>query len=138
MSKIIELITRYSYVAILILEIVAFAFLVLYKLWKHHKAKKVKVDELAEVKKERDEATEDKLHLHILNVLTNSIIPTAIKMAEKSGVAGAGLKKLVAVSQVMQLCSEQHIKYEEYAELVSSKIEELIDFSKEVNASKGK
>ena len=138
MSRIIEIITQYSYFAFLVLEIIIFSLIVLYKLCKRHKAKNVKVDELAEVKKERDEATEDKLHLGILNILTNSIIPTAIKMAEKSGVAGAGLKKLVAVSQVMQLCSEQHIKYEEYAELVSNKIEELIDFSKEVNASKGK
>lgn len=68
--------------------------------------------------------------------LLNDIIPVAVEHAEKSGLPNGANKKLLAVAEIMQECVKSGIKYENYASTIDSMIENLIEFSKNVNVKK--
>lgn len=63
-------------------------------------------------------------------------IPIAIEESEKSGLSNGPAKKVYALSLIMLKCSEKGVDYQENANIIAEKIENLISFSKEVNAKK--
>ncbi len=133
MTSIIKLIAQYAYFIVLCLEILLFFCLLAYKCVKHFKGKKVEVTEskaLAEELKLSNQAVDEE---KALNLLITSIIPASIELAEHSGIIGAKLKKVIAMSDCMLKCSEAHIDWQKVSDFVSNKIEELISFSKQVN-----
>lgn len=64
------------------------------------------------------------------------IIPQAIIQAEKSGIKGSENKKLLALSQILLSCNAENFDYKANAELIDECLEDLIEFSKVVNAKK--
>ena len=65
--------------------------------------------------------------------LVSEIIPKAITFAEKSGNSGEN-KKLLAQSKILIDCMNNGIDYTGLSENIDKAIEDLINFSKEVNA----
>lgn len=128
-----KLIVSYIYVAVLCFEILAVCGLIGYKLVKRHVDKKAKASEVELLSKELKLSNEAVDEEKAINMLVNSIIPASIELAEKSGIMGGQLKKVLAMSDCMLKCSEAHIDWQKVSEFVSGKIEELIDFSKKVN-----
>lgn len=65
--------------------------------------------------------------------LISEIIPKAMSFAEKTGVGGEN-KKLLALSKILIDCMNNGIEYSGVSDNIDKTIEELIKFSKEVNA----
>lgn len=65
--------------------------------------------------------------------LVNELIPVAIENAEKIPMIDGKAKKLLAMSEVMLNCNERGINFEDFRAFVSSQIEKLIDFTKNIN-----
>lgn len=59
----------------------------------------------------------------------------AMEQAEESGMTGLG-KKAYVISLVIQKCAELNLNYNSIKDIVASKIEELVEFSKRVNSRK--
>ena len=68
-----------------------------------------------------------------LITLISEIVPKAITYAEKNGNSGEN-KKVLALSKILLDCTSNKIDYEEQATAIDETIENLITFSKEVNA----
>lgn len=137
MTSIIKLIAQYAYFIVLCLEVLLAVCLITFKVVKHFKGKKVEVTEskeLAEELKLSNQAVDDE---KAINLLITSIIPASIELAEHSGIIGGKLKKVIAMSDCMLKCSEAHIDWQKVSDFVSGKIEDLINFSKQVNNKKG-
>ena len=131
--NLLKLVVSYIYVALLCFEIVAFGGLIIYKTIKHHKDKKEEASKSELLSQELQLANKTVDEEKALNLLVTEIIPASIELAEKSGILGGELKKVVAMSDVMLKCSEAHIDWSKVSEFVSGKIEDLIEFSKKVN-----
>lgn len=67
--------------------------------------------------------------------LVSEIIPQAIIFAEKNGSNGEN-KKLLALSKILIDCVSNKIDYEKESDNINLAVEDLISFSKEVNAVK--
>lgn len=65
--------------------------------------------------------------------LVNELIPVAIENAEKMPMLDGNAKKLLAMSEVMLNCNERGINFEDFRAFVSTQIEKLIDFTKNIN-----
>ena len=66
--------------------------------------------------------------------LVNEIIPLAIKKAEDTPNIDGTTKKLLALSEILLQCSEVNIDFELYKDFISEQVENLIVFSKSINA----
>lgn len=88
------------------------------------------------LKKKASATTEnEKQEAEKMICLIDQIIPSAVEFAENSGMQGGKLKKMLAVTQIMNKCLGLGIDYEANANLIDEKIEELIRFTKEVNSN---
>ena len=96
----------------------------------------------SKIKKEKGKSEEVKDELSQTNSLVEGLkasseilgdfLIQAMENAEESGMTGLA-KKAYVIAQVIGKCAELNVDYNEIKELVSSKIETLITFSKEVN-----
>lgn len=68
--------------------------------------------------------------------LVNEIIPLAIKKAEETPLINGPTKKLLALSEILLSCNSKGINFERFKEFISEQIENLITFSKTINARK--
>lgn len=79
-----------------------------------------------------DQADEIK-SLEGINCLIRSVIPTAVTIAEESGINTGVAKLTFALSKIALWCTEQGIDYNQHKKEITDEVEKLIEFSKKVN-----
>lgn len=127
--ELIEQIIKYASTLLSLLVFIFTAVLfVINKIKAKHK--RVSAEEKAE---ELEEQLEDK---DATFKLVNEIIPLAIKKAEDTPLIDGQTKKLLALSEILLNCNSQCIDFELYKDFISEQIENLIEFSKEINKRK--
>lgn len=72
------------------------------------------------------------------NELIRSIIPSAVTIAEESGITSGVAKLTFALSKIALWCTEQGINYNDHKQEITDEVEKLISLSKVVNARKDK
>lgn len=82
-----------------------------------------------------DQADEIK-SLESINCLIRSVIPTAVTIAEESGINTGVAKLTFALSKIALWCTEQGIDYNQHKKEITEEVEKLISLSKVVNARK--
>lgn len=100
-----------------------------------NKVKRSKGEEVETTEAEDIEAIENSAD-DIVEIV-KTIVPQAMMQAEQAGIVGSDNKKLLALSKVLLDCEAKGIDYKKNAELINDTIENLITFSKNVNANKG-
>ena len=133
-----EKITSYVYVGVMALLIVVTIVNIFTKIFskkKHNKSE-------AENENEKESQTEygtngpsSELDSPMLKLVKN-IIPNAMELAEQSGVIGPSLKRLIALSNINLACNQEGIDYTANLDFIIKTVEDLISFSKCVNAKK--
>lgn len=73
-----------------------------------------------------------------INCLIRSVIPTAVTIAEESGINNGVAKLTFALSKIALWCTEQGIDYNQHKKEITEEVEKLISLSKVVNARKEK
>lgn len=98
-------------------------------------------EELATLEEEKDALVEkvtekdaDLKSLNRLSELIKSIIPTAITIAEESGLTSGPAKLSFALSKIALWCVENDIDFKSQKDIIVKEVEKLISFSKNVNA----
>ena len=76
--------------------------------------------------------------LESINCLIRSVIPTAVTIAEESGINTGVAKLTFALSKIALWCTEQGIDYNQHKKEITEEVEKLISLSKVVNARKEK
>lgn len=71
--------------------------------------------------------------LKVVNELTKTVIPSAIEVAEHSGLATPQTKLTFALSQIALWCAKNDFNYASNEDLFKDMITQLIKFSKKVN-----
>lgn len=90
-------------------------------------------DILVESVKRRDDEIKS---LESFNQLIRNIIPTAVTIAEESGINTGVAKLTFALSKIALWCTEQGIDYNQHKKEITDEVEKLISLSKVVNARK--
>lgn len=67
------------------------------------------------------------------NELIRSVIPSAVTIAEESGINTGVAKLTFALSKIALWCTEQGINYNDHKNEITEEVEKLIEFSKKVN-----
>ena len=72
-----------------------------------------------------------------LNELIRNVIPSAVTIAEESGINSGVAKLTFALSKIALWCTEEGFDYNEHKQEITDEVEKLISLSKVVNARKG-
>lgn len=104
---------------------------------KKRKAEKEAVEglktEAAELAKSNAEQADEIKSFAGFNQLVKNVIPTAIAVAEESGITSGVAKLTFALSKIALWCTEQGISYNDHKKEITEEVEKLIEFSKKVN-----
>lgn len=71
--------------------------------------------------------------LESFNQLVRNVIPSAIAVAEESGITNGVAKLTFALSKIALWCTEKGISYNDHKKEITEEVEKLIEFSKKVN-----
>lgn len=104
---------------------------------KKKKAEREAVEDLkteaADLAKANAEQADELKSITGFNQLVRDIIPTAIAVAEESGITNGVAKLTFALSKIALWCTEQGISYNDHKKEITEEVEKLISFSKAVN-----